>query len=375
MFKTKNILLVVITTLAAFTAKGQHVIELYKQPFNLANANFCIDSVLDARYFKGSIGTVQKGLNNRRVEAVLPDTSLARHLTTYFHQQLPRKDEKITLAVTELLVGEETRSFSEHGFVDLEVMFLRPAPNGGWWLLHETETRIEGSGMDVTGKHPDRIWLAFEAVLQEFAKLDPQKLPQGVLANLPAGGLPDATVLAKRETWVKGIYKNYQELLNNAPSVRDSAYQVTKNKRERVTIVVPGSGKHLRRMYAYSDGQDVYVSARQYSPGYPTIHYAKVRCWGRYLIIDDVVAPDMNTMAAAFGLIGAVVASANAGLAVIDTKTGKSFPLTKANLRNVILANHADLKDRFNKMTRQDDPVMEGFVRSVNKAEAGIPSE
>jgi hypothetical protein len=351
------------TALLATQLSAQHIIQVPFQNFNVPDGNFTIDTVLDVRAYKQGIGTVQKGINNRRVVAILPD-SLPTYLTNYCRKYGPKTGEKLGLAVSLLEVGEETRAMSEHGFTDLEMMFLQNQ-NGEWKLLHEFETRIEKGGMDVTEAHGDRIWLALNEGLVEFAKLDWRNLPAKSV-NLAPPPPVDGAALANRSDWAKGIYKNFQELVSNRPSLADSAFNITPpNKKNRIFIKQKGTDKILRRMIAYSDGTDVYINARYYG----TIsgnYFARVKVWGRYIVVDDFMNGNIGTARVLFGAIGALAAS-DVGLAVINSKTGAAFPLTKKTLREVVLADQPELVAKFNKMARQDDAVMEAFVRSANQ--------
>lgn len=145
-------------------AQKIHEISLIQEKINLADRKFYIDSVIDNRVVKTTIGTVQKGLLNTKYPAQLKG-GFTNALQAYFDNALPQEagQTPITIQVNWFQVSELTRVADEFGFADITLEYYH-----GKDLLFSNKQHIEVSSVDVTRLHEENIREAFKKSLAEF---------------------------------------------------------------------------------------------------------------------------------------------------------------------------------------------------------------
>jgi len=141
-----------------------HEISLLQEKINLTDRKFYIDSVIDNRLDKNTIGKVQKGLFNLKHPAQLKG-GLANSLQAYFDNSLPQEQDQIPIIiqVNKFQISELTRVADEFGFADITLEFYR-----GNDFLFSNKQHIEVTSMDVTRLHEENIREALKESIAEF---------------------------------------------------------------------------------------------------------------------------------------------------------------------------------------------------------------
>jgi hypothetical protein len=230
-------------------AQKPHTISLEPELISLSNRQFYIAKVIDKRLMKDNIGVVQKGLNNRQTEAIMKD-GVEATFQSYFEKSLPKFSQElapIVLIINNFRVSEKTHLMKEVGKAELSLSFCREG-NTGLQKLLETNAEDTNNGMDVTGGHSKRIKAVILKCLTEFHLQFKHPITQNAenmaetkekaeglliessnnsnsLANPDISGLvidsttnPENHILTCAVRKV-GIYKNFQELVTNSPSI------------------------------------------------------------------------------------------------------------------------------------------------------------
>ncbi|HET9571281.1 MAG TPA: hypothetical protein VFP20_07745 [Bacteroidales bacterium] len=141
-----------------------HEISLIQEKISLNDRKFYIDSVIDNRADKSTIGIVQKGLFNAKHPAQLLG-GFTNSLQTYFDNALPKENDQIPIIirVNTFKISELTRATDEFGFADIALDFYR-----GNDLLFSNKQHFEVTSMDVTRLHEENIREALRKSIAEF---------------------------------------------------------------------------------------------------------------------------------------------------------------------------------------------------------------
>ena len=333
MIKLKTLLLL---TFACSILQAQHLITLKPAKTIIPARQFYVAAVLDSRLNQETIGFVQKGLSNKRIEANFKGPFIP-YLQRVFNQMVP-VDQSMTPIIANIhnLYISETTTFSkEIGKAEIAIEFLSMDTLKSYGVYHTIE---QGKGIDVTKKHNQRIVAALEACLHQLAKnwtSSPQELP-----------LSTNTSFDPNQPLAKGVYNSFSDLRSSTPTT-DTVFEITQisKKRALYNIQVKGSTERLKGVYGVSDGQNFYLNAAQYS--YQN-HFVKAAFTGTYYYFEDKVSD--TGAAVMFGLIGALASNKKVGF-VLDTQTGMIYQLNRDFLARV-LKNFPDLRKMYNESSK-----------------------
>jgi hypothetical protein len=185
----------------------------------------------------------------------------------------------------------------------------------------------------------------------------------------------------KIEPRKRGVYKTYEEYLNNSPSV-DAEFTLTPMRLSRNNDLIAEAdvdykGKRPKKIWGLSDGENVYI--RDMVGQTFKNHYFKLQCDGPIPYIFYVE----KTVMVPFGL-GAVVAVAVAAgtaalppsvtLMIVRDNTNYLKPvllLTRARVKRN-LAEYPDLLEAYNKEAEQTSKSTKArYITELNKRKIG----
>ncbi len=345
--KTKqlfSICFIIFLSFNAFSQKRIHLVTLSpKEP--LEKKEFFISKVIDNRQNRASIGIVQKGMTNRRVPAIF-DIGLEFQLMKAFSGLLPVSKIPLIARINKLYISEKTSAFSELGRCEIEIEFLKNI-EGELYSLGEFYSKVDGKGMDVTGKHDERIIEAMISCINQYSKLAGT---QSVLELAQPKGKEIEYRFNFKQPLKKGLYLNYKDMLNNMPNnllEYDAKIISGKGKMQRYRINYVGKNKRIKGFFAYSDESRIYLNATAYSAGE---YFVPAQLMGRYIYFEDVFMPtNMNQMGYMYGAMGVLLVSAagskKRGI-ILDTKTGLIHVLTKQKMLE-LLYEYDDLSTEY----------------------------
>ncbi|WP_373521225.1 hypothetical protein, partial [Aquiflexum sp.] len=240
-----------------------HTVEIPNYGIYIPNQTFNITSVLDNRIQKETIGTAQKGMSNKQVDAVFPKP-VEDYLLGYFQNNLPTYTDviEVVLKVDRLSVSERSMATKELGFADLAIEVL-VEENGEMFSLGKFEANIEESGLDVTSGHGERLYQVLMNCLHQFSSSEKQML--AFVPDEDKTGILDYKPLLR-----KGIFKSYSEWIN-LDSGKESLSGFTikgmgeGGKFPRYQAMDEKSNKRIKGIFAFTDGESFYLNASQYT--------------------------------------------------------------------------------------------------------------
>lgn len=164
MMKKALLLCIVLSISKLSYGLSDYEIVLIHETIDMPDRKFYIESVVDNRVDKKSIGTVQIGMFNKKYAAQL-ENGFSNALQDYFDYTLLKKDGQIPiiLKINKLMVSETTKASSEFGFADISLEFYH-----GNNLLFSSNQHIEVSGFDVTRLHEENIRGVIKKSLIDF---------------------------------------------------------------------------------------------------------------------------------------------------------------------------------------------------------------
>lgn len=345
------LLLVALLATSSLCAQRVHLIQLLAEPIVIPERDFYISSIIDARTNQEQIGTVQKGLANKKTPANFP-TDFTTYLSKTIARMLPTngKQTALLLKVNELRVSEQTTFSSERGTAYLNVDFLNTTDS----LSYGNYTaEITKKGMDVTGNHDRRILDALTQVFKEFAVSDWQNtIPQAIATT--------ATSWNYEELPPRALFDSFVDLKNNQPT-SPAEFDLRFNKRAKNKHYVPRSkdGKKIKNVFVISNGEALYLNVSTYHVG---DYFVKSQLLGRYAYFEDGYSGQGATIM--FGAIGAA-ASYQLHSIVLDLETGNVIDLTEEAM-DKILAPYPDLYQEF-KNSKQKAPHKKAAIAAVNE--------
>lgn len=334
-------LVIVLAIFSPFTpclAQEKHLIDLEPNQFVITDRTFYIDSVVDNRPNKESIGVVQKGMNNRQVAADFTIGFLPA-LTKYFKVvagKVHDRQTKLIAVVDDFNISEKTYRMKETGFAYASISFCELDSGKLRKIFHCSEMQ-ESGGMDVTSSHAKRINACLEKCLRqmavkgfkskvpaEYVKLEEQWQPYGPETILTTASLK------------KGIYLNFTELRTNSPS-NNSEFVITP-KKDFVELRNALTKEKITEPFGFCDGTDIYINTFFYNQTNKKALYSKVIEKGRYFVWMDhyVSSGERAAMFGALGAVGYAAAKSGRDCMSLDLKTGVITPLTKKTLTKIL---------------------------------------
>lgn len=335
------------------SAQKIHKITLSSKAINLPNRQFHIETVIDHRMNKETIGFIQKGLGNKRINAKFSET-LPIHLLKTFSRLIPVKTNTtipIIAKVHNLYISERTTAWKEFGKAEITIEFLTADTSRSWGKFF---AEVEQNGMDVTKKHDERILLALETCLKKL--VESWDNPPSVSANLENFSFDPS------KSMKEGFYPTFSSFVKQEP-LTDAAYTIKFNKKNQnwVEVYRQSDGKRVKKdLFGFCDGQNFYLSAIQYS--YQP-HFVKAHFTGTYFYFEDKISNTGATIA--FGLIGALASNKTKGI-LLDTRTGLVSELNRDFLV-VAVKGYPDLKKWYNK-TKKGLAEKKELLRKLNEA-------
>ncbi|MEM6318956.1 MAG: hypothetical protein AAF960_14885 [Bacteroidota bacterium] len=317
---------------AALWAQKTYKVTLEPSQLSFFDRAFHIESVVDSRMNQQTIGFVQKGLANKRLDAVFSEP-LELHLTKTFQRLLPAKNTVPVVAnVKKLYISERTTAWKEFGKAEVSIEFMTADTLRSWGTFF---AEVEQNGADVTKKHDERILQAITICLEQFADSWGRQPVEAESIELVA--------FDPSQPLKKGFYPSFSSFTQRKP-VLNEVYEVRPNKKNPDWAIVTNKsdGKKAKDLFGFYDGKDFYLSAIQYS--YQP-HFVKAHYTGTYYYFEDRVSD--TGAALAFGLIGALASNKTKGF-VLNTKTGLVSELNRDYLA-VALKDYPDLKKWYNK--------------------------
>jgi hypothetical protein len=306
------------------------------EPFKFENklaaeqSNYFSDfNLIDVRDDTASIGIVQRGVLNKKVNLVC-DPQLNGQLKTIFKQLT--KDNN---ANTELILLLQNLNFSEATYANKEIGVLQirgvffAKKNNKYSKLLEIDTIQIVQGMDVTKqllKRGNSFFIElFNAALNTF----PQNYDLDNLTylinydSLQKINLPLYTV----KDYKTGAYATYQELINQTPSDTTVKIEFYKSGHWKSIQLKNKNGKYeevvLKDWYAYVFENKIFLSTSIHEV-YPVKKKGNDFCF-KGKVWTPASAAQTITMGMAFGILGVLAASAGNTETTelkIDYKTG-----------------------------------------------------
>ena len=326
----KKVILILLF-LFAFSGFAQskikyHAISLVDKNDTPIGLNFSISKVYDGRQFKENIGTVQKGPFNKKVLANF-EKPLEEEFFDYLSVILPPSSKTISIRINDLYISEFTKAFSETGFATI-VLDVIEQKEGADYIVGTYSYTAEGSGMDVTAKHDNRLKGALIQILTEYKMTSPEKK---TMIGFDSNQVVVNRVLV--DTPKKGIYLTYADVLNEKPFAEDFSFT---NKKEQYYIM-DADRKDKSNYFGFSDGNNFYINVSKYANAK---FYAKTSVVGNKYFVEDVVY-DPNSITAAgamFGLVGVLIASSSGGSVpmLIDCYSGQPIFLSNSEIKTML---------------------------------------
>lgn len=352
----------------AIAQKSEFIVELKPERFDLPQREFYIDSIVDARMVKNTIGMAQVGMGNRQVPAVF-NQPIETVLLNYFKVALPGQkiQQPLVAVINQLAVSERTYAMKERGLVDLEITFCK-LDSGRLLALGSFNSKQEGGGMDVTAAHGKRIAAALNDCITQFHNSPWKEIPGTIYTaeNEWNEKDPDQNIL-HCTVRKPGIYPRFVQLRSNAPIEQ----RVTIEPRKDLFMIRDEvSEKKVVEAFGYCDGKYLYINTFFYNfyKGGRGL-FARVVEEGRYMAWVDhyVSASESAAVGAAFGLIGTAIASSGRDVIVLDIKTGVITPLKAKTLKRLFY-DDVELQKKYEDEPNQDNiDVMLAYIKSYNQ--------
>ena len=266
MNRQKIILFVFVCLQSSSLFANEHRINLYDQQLDIANFDFYVERVLDARADQYCIGMVQKGLTNIKVPAFLGN-GVAEELLALFSVSFKNTSDKkpLIVKVNELKIYEVTYTSREYAFAEVNVSFLQK--EGDHYVeLFEIGHLVEKSALDVTASHDDNISNALAVCFTQFR----DQYQKGKIwskpmdpAALTLHTLNHAYPIQAAEQYPKGVFKTFADFRNNDPDT-EVAFSVEydqKRKKEQVEAIPIWKDKTFedQHIWGFSDGKNLFI--------------------------------------------------------------------------------------------------------------------
>ncbi|MCB2407358.1 hypothetical protein [Hymenobacter lucidus] len=290
------LLCLALCSLLAGRAQAQiYYLDLSHAQLALPDRTLHVETVVDGRPGKPTIGLVYRGLDNRTA-AVLFRNGLEAELTTFLQQQLPARptDHAVVLCLRQLRISEQLGGLTEVASADLAADVYEHLPDG-YHFVQSVAAHTSKRAMETTKQHPTHIALLLQQCLGQVTAPDwaqPKLTPARTLPQL-ATDVPVAVTAAGKKTPLpailreaprRGVYYSFEQFLANRP---DTILAV---RPDTVPLRLRGSNGRLlwfgvarfrpeamdnegkkqpvsKTAWGFSDGQQLYVQYdKQYFP-------------------------------------------------------------------------------------------------------------
>lgn len=280
-----------------------------------ADLPFSNVAVIDNRVDNQLLGYIQKGALNR-TEQIQFRGNLIDSLSQFFRTKSPKVNEQKTLVfvLNELFMNELTKEFSERGRLKLSLRLFSENSENRFSELLSIDSVYSVRGMDVTKKLLRSVSDQFCAIAQNLPAVntDIQQQPDYSFEELHhLDSLETLTIpIYSADKPKAGIYKDYAHFKMNAPDIAADIVIEESRKEIRIFRLYGAKKKKIELendgIYAVSDGERLVKAT---SGG-----YFEIKKEGFQLYYDRPGSYSESNNAAviggaAFGLIGAIVAS------------------------------------------------------------------
>lgn len=209
------------------------------------------------------LGYVQVGMANKRIAAV-PDKPLTAFLQDYadgtWGQRYTANGARLLWVVKDLRVSERTRGMGEKAFVRLKAAVFLAADQQHYRQVALVDTILmKGGGMDATGKHGRNIAAALELLL--YASNSPAADTGALLSEaqvLAAGNERFNAPVYLTQHYSEGVYRTYQEFLNNTPSVAQFEMKTKRRKVQVFAVNADSSRALIEAPWGICKGDELY---------------------------------------------------------------------------------------------------------------------
>ncbi|WP_266368629.1 DUF6563 family protein [Tellurirhabdus rosea] len=377
---------------AGTTALGQTKTTYLDLPFQqistLANRQFYVDSLFDARPDTARIGTLQKS-SGKSTDLDLKGGFLPslRSYVYMTYNHINPAFKPVVVGIQEFdLTANSNRDRLELGLTffvrdsarNLVPVFKAEIINeSGSYLpdlirsgLEKAFTRYNQYVLDPVGK--PAFYSDFDL---EMAKAASEMRLES--ASYPEERTAEDHLLTCQSRRM-GIYQDFDDLQRNRPTLV-GGFLVQADK-DFATVRKPSGGRAKYRFYGFSIDKDLYLSTALYANNSLVRRYVRVRHVGRYLLwVDDYVTPSEAVsigVGVQFGVVGVLISNSTRHLDCIalDMESGAIFRVTKEKMEE-ILAAAPNLLEEYRRSSDKNDEVEQfKFLRRFNKqVAAGQP--
>lgn len=323
-------------SISSLQAQKVEVISLMTTNYQKLETDFYIAEVEDHRADKKYIGTIKKGLSNKKRPAIL-GYSFVDEIKRFLRIKITRRSEKrpLKMLVHRLWITEKTSASSERGFLELSVEFQEKI-DSVYISLATYDISRKIKGVDVTKKHGKSIGVALITCLKNLIDGKPSTISTINAERIDfTYGIPDSLSI--------GFYSSFKALVYNQSKQRAPVAKAHRVNDLIVRYDLRDQQDKVISEYAYYTGQMLLLNA--YLIGISAKYYLIPATNGRYLVYVDKYSKGGGA-SLAFGIVGAV-ASTKTRASVLDTKNG-TFLECEAGVMDQLLSDHEDLLAIYN---------------------------
>lgn len=180
------------------------------------------------------LGFVQVGMMNKKISAA-PDKPWNNYLQdfadTRYKPAFTENGAQLLWVVKDLRINERTFAMSEKAYVRLKADAYIAKDKIHYQLLTSIDTVLTHGGMDVTHTHDQNIADAFHLLwIRSMATVTEGNARLQIEDILAKEQGRFAVPILQTSAYKSGVYKTYQEFLNNTPSTTDFTVEVKKRK-------------------------------------------------------------------------------------------------------------------------------------------------
>lgn len=267
MYPIQKIFIILVLVFASIIVNGQaskndeaketvlktKIIKMPKYPIaDFPKKSIPISDIQVIQLLRDSVGLgyVLKGLANQ-VAQIQPEkaltTLLQEHVEKMYKSDFKKEGKKMLWVIKELRIGERT-GFTEYSYLKLKANSYILSDNQNYHLVYKLDSVfVTESGGDVTAWHGQELEDAMKLLLKETLKKAKDVSNENIAYNLeeikkmstPPYNYPILNDL----NYTEGAYKNYEEFLQNKPSILSyEPVVLQKGKTKYITGFINSSG-------------------------------------------------------------------------------------------------------------------------------------
>lgn len=338
----------------SYSQKTPHKVDLKNYILTPVKTNFVCSKVIDKRLITNNIGFAQKGLENKKVPAIL-NGDFGKVIKDHANLIIKKNQnpEHIIFIIHELNVSERTSGMSEKGICNIEIEFIKEIDTMYYSLGTYTQ-QIEEKGIDVTNRHGDRITKGLRNCILDFNNSDWINKTNLERIDLNEAIHPYNFKIIP----AKGLYLSFSKMGKNEPMAEfDIRFgQVERgSKLQRYDLKIMDKENKNKRVMFISDGRNIYMHASRYCY---RKYFIKAKHIGRYIYFEDRFSGNDATLALTFGVevLGATISiSATSKMRgmVLDTTNGQVSLLTQSKLVSLLKEDHKEILEEYKRSKRK----------------------